>query len=145
QYVKISASDRARLHERLTSMPGFRAVPIRLDLSKHEVARFEVNRYQFPGMAIRAGLSRYYPKGPVTAHLLGYMDGSNTPELMLLDRKRYRGATRIGKTGIEFNYESQLRGYPGSRIIETNAVGRTLRELEYDPPQSGKSLYLTLD
>src|SRR5699024_8785321 len=60
QYVKISASDRARLHERLTSMPGFRAVPIRLDLSKHEVARFEVNRYQFPGMAIRAGLSRYY-------------------------------------------------------------------------------------
>src|SRR5699024_3751885 len=49
------------------------------------------------------------------------------------------------KTGIELSYESELRGQPGSRIVETNAVGRIVRELQYDPPQSGKSLYLTID
>lgn len=144
QYIELRKSDRERLRERLATTPSFRAVPIRLKLSKREVARFEVNRYRFPGMEIRAGLTRYYPMGKFTAHVVGYVGSITGRELLRLDDQRYRGATRIGKTGIELNYESLLRGYPGSRIIEANAVGRTLRTLEYHPPQSGKSLYLTL-
>lgn len=145
KYVEIRDSDRERLQQRLAAAPDFRAVPIRLNLSETEVARFEVNRYRFPGMEIRAGLTRYYPLGPMLAHIVGYVGGVTGRELMLLDDARYRGATQIGKTGVEASYESKLRGYPGSRMIETNAVGRTVRELQYDPPQSGKSLYLTID
>src|SRR5699024_8755413 len=145
QYIEIHDSDRERLRQRLATTASFRAVPIRLNLNEREVARFEVNRYRFPGMEIRAGLTRHYPLGRLTAHLVGYVGGVTGREMMLLDDKRYRGATQIGKTGVERSHESLLRGYTGSRIIETNAVGRTIRELEYNPPQSGKSLYLTID
>lgn len=145
QYVEIRDSDRERLQQRLAATPSFRAVPIRLNLSEREVARFEVNRYRFPGMEIRAGLTRYYPLGRMMAHIVGYVGGVTGRQMMLLDDSRYRGATQIGKTGVEASYESKLRGYPGSRMVETNAVGRTVRKLQYDPPQSGKSLYLTLD
>lgn len=145
QYVNIRPSDRERLQQRLATTADFRPVPILLDLSKREVARFEVNRHRFPGMEIRAGLTRYYPQGRYLAHVVGYVGGVTGRKQLLLEDKRYRGATQIGKTGIERNYESLLRGYPGSRIIETNAVGRTVRKLKYNPPQSGKSLYLTID
>lgn len=144
QYVEIRKKDREHLRRRLAHTPSFRAVPMRLNLSKREVARFEVNRYRFPGMEIRAGLSRYYPLGRFTGHVVGYVGGITGPELLMLNDQRYRGATRIGKTGIELYYESLLRGYPGSRIVEANAVGRTVRTLEYHPPRSGKNLYLTI-
>ena len=110
-----------------------------------EVARFEVNREQFPGVDIRAGLTRNYPLGTYAAHLVGYVGGITERDLGRVDPKRYRGSSHIGKSGVELSYESQLHGYPGSRVVETNASGRALRQLEMHPPKAGDSLYLTLD
>src|SRR5699024_4928726 len=145
RFIDISNSDRRRCEQRLQASPSFRPIPLRLDLSQIEVARFEVNRYRFPGMEIQAGPARHYPLGPVTAHLLGHVGGITARDLFLVERERYRGASHIGKAGIELQYESLLRGALGSRITETSAVGRTIRELEYHAPESGKNLYLTLD
>ncbi len=145
QIVEIRPSDRQRFLDRVAKTPGFRGVPIRLNLSQREVARFEVDRLDFPGMEIRAGLTRHYPLGRLASHLVGYVGGITNRELARLDDKRYRGATHIGKTGVEHAYESELHGFPGARIVETNASGRTLRELEFNRPEPGQSLYLTLD
>jgi len=144
-YINVDDQARERVRQHLRASANFRAVPIRLDLSEREVARFEVNRHRFPGMEIRAGLSRHYPLGPVTAHLIGYIGEISNRETMLFNGKRYRGSTRVGKVGVERSHESLLHGYPGSRIVETNALGRTIHELEYNPPESGKNLYLTID
>lgn len=143
--VTIRADDRERFFKRMRKEPGFRGIPIRLNLSQAEVARFEVNRRNFPGMEIRAGLTRHYPLGAVAAHLVGYVGGITERDLLLLDDKRYRGTNHIGKTGVEKSYESMLHGQPGSRITETNAAGRSLRELEFHRPTPGRSLYLTVD
>lgn len=145
RYVEIREADRERFRQRVAQSPRFRGVPIRLNLSQEEVARFEVNRREFPGMEIRAGLTRHYPLGEVGAHLIGYVGGISERELLLLDDKRYRGANHIGKTGVEQSYEHLLHGYPGSRIVETNAAGRALREIEFNRPVPGHNLYLTID
>ncbi len=145
QYIEIRDVDRERFFERMRKEPRFRGIPLRLNLSQTEVARFEVNRREFPGMEIRAGLTRHYPLGDVAAHLIGYVGGITERELQSHDEKRYRGTNHIGKTGVEYSYESLLHGDPGSRIIETNAAGRALRELEFNRPIPGQSLYLTID
>jgi len=145
EIIEIREIDRERFMERRRKQPAFRGVPIRLNLSQKEVARFEVNRRKFPGMEIRAGLTRHYPLGKTAAHMIGYVGGITQEELMFLDEKRYRGSTHIGKTGVEKSYESLLHGQPGSRIVETNASGRSLRELEFHRPKPGHSLYLTVD
>jgi penicillin-binding protein 2 len=145
RFVEIRETDRERFRQRLAQSPSFRGVPIRLNLSQKEVARFEVNRRKFPGMEIRAGLSRHYPLGEVAAHLIGYVGGITERELLSLDDKRYRGANHIGKTGVEYGYEHLLHGYPGSRLVEANAAGRPLREIEFNRPTPGHNLYLTVD
>jgi len=143
--VEVRAADRDRFFERVAKTPRFRGVPIRLNLSQREVARFEVNRGDFPGVDIRAGLTRHYPLGRVAAHLVGYVGGITAHDLSLVNDKRYRGSNHIGKTGVEYSYESRLHGDPGSRVVETNASGRSLRELEMNRPTAGESLYLTID
>lgn len=143
--VDITPADRQRFHNREATTPRFRAVPIRLNLSKQEVARFEVNQSQFPGVDIRAGLTRQYPLGKVAAHLVGYVGGITARDLLKVNDKRYRGSSNIGKSGVEESYESRLHGYPGSRVVETNAEGRTLRQVKSDPPTAGDNIYLTID
>ncbi|GAB3678914.1 penicillin-binding protein 2 [Salinisphaera aquimarina] len=143
--VEIRDADRDRFRDRVAKTPRFRGVPIRLNLSQREVARFEVNRGDFPGVDIRAGLTRHYPLGRVAAHLVGYVGGITARDLSQVDDKRYRGSNHIGKSGVEYSYESRLHGDPGSRVVETNASGRSLRELEMNRPTAGESLYLTID
>jgi penicillin-binding protein 2 len=143
--VTLTQADRQRFYQRKAETPGFRGIPIRLDLSQHEAARFAVNRGHFPGVSLRAGLVRNYPLGKITAPLVGYVGAITARDLLTVNDKRYRGASSIGKSGVEYSDESRLHGYPGSKIVEVTAAGRTLRQLEEDPPAAGKSVYLTLD
>src|SRR5690606_26780283 len=47
---------------------SFDAVPIKLQLTELEVARFAARRHQFPGVEIRPRLTRYYPMGETAVH-----------------------------------------------------------------------------
>ncbi|HET7312869.1 penicillin-binding protein 2 [Salinisphaera sp.] len=143
--VPISKAERRRFLDRVDSGPGYRAVPLVAGIDKRTLARFEVNRSRFPGVEVHAGLMRQYPLGKAAAHVIGYVSAITASDLRRVDASRYQGTANIGKSGVEYSYESQLHGYPGSRVVEVNAIGRPLRELERHAPQAGDTLYLTLD
>lgn len=143
--IEIRPIDIERFRNRLKREPKFRSLPIRSLLNPEEVARFELNRQNFPGVSIVATLTRHYPLGETAAHLIGYVGGVTEKELEELDPRRYQGTSYIGKTGVEHSHESVLHGYPGYRVTEANAAGRLLRQIEYKPPKDGQNLYLTVD
>lgn len=143
--LPINASDLKRFRTRAADSPAFRAVPLLLQMSQKEVARFAVNRQRFPGVRIQAGLTRFYPLGPVAAHVVGYVGSITQRELSRVNASDYRGTERFGKTGVELGYQKLLHGAPGSRSIEVSPDGRKLRQVAYKPPRSGDDLYLTLD
>lgn len=143
--LPISASDLARFHARLSDVPAFRGVPLLLQMSPKEVARFAVNEQRFPGVHIRAGLTRYYPLGPAAAHVVGYVGSITRSELKHVDAVHYRGTEHFGKTGVELGYQKLLHGLPGVRAIEVAPDGRKLRQISSKPSRGGDDLYLTLD
>lgn len=143
--IEIDTDDIELFNRRRDRTPPFRGVVLRNQLNAEEVARLEVNRHRFPGVDVRAALSRHYPLGNAAAHVIGYVGSITEQELEYLDERRYQGTQEIGKVGVEYSHEARLHGFPGVRIQETNAVGRSLRQLEYKRPQQGDSLYLTLD
>jgi penicillin-binding protein 2 len=145
RYIALTPTDLERFNKRRRGQPRFRPVPLRFNLTQAEVARFEVNRRDFPGMEVRAGLRRHYPLGELTSHVVGYVGAINERELKTIDEQSYRGISQIGKSGVELAHEGLLRGTPGSRIVEANALGRPLRELEYNRPTPGQNIHLTLD
>lgn len=143
--ISISPSDLERFKDRLRKTPRYRGVPLRANLSMEELARYEIRRHEFPGVEVTAGLSRNYPLGASGAHVVGYVGGITEAELRTVDESAYQGLNQIGKVGVEKSQEDLLRGSPGAKIIEANAFGRPLRELDYRRGYPGKNIYLSID
>ncbi|WP_428608479.1 penicillin-binding protein 2 [Sedimenticola sp.] len=143
--IHISDNDLKRFKRLKSHQRRFESIPIRVQLTDEEVARFAVNRHLFPGVDIQAKLLRDYPLKDVTAHILGYVGRINKRELQTIDNSSYSGTTHIGKNGIEKYYEETLHGKVGLQQVEINALGRVIRVLESQPPVPGMDLHLTLD
>ncbi|MGQ0586952.1 MAG: penicillin-binding protein 2 [Gammaproteobacteria bacterium] len=132
QLVNLSDADLRRFRERLAKTPKYQGVALRTNLSMEEVARFQLNRYEFAGVDINAGLTRRYPLGQSASHVIGYIGGITEDHLKALgdkQEKEYRGTQYIGLTGIEARHEDLLHGLPASTFVESSAGGRPLREL----------------
>jgi penicillin-binding protein 2 len=131
------------------SRRGFESVPIRLRLTEEQIARFAVNRHQFPGVDIFTRSTRFYPFGSLAVHALGYVGAISEVDLKRIDRSAYSGTTLIGKLGVEAARESELHGANGFREIMVNAQGRSVDKkganLRKQLPRAGNDLILSLD
>jgi len=145
QVVDISEDDLERFHKLRRRQRRFESIPVRLQLTAEEAAAFAVERHRFPGVDIAARLIRHYPLGAEAAHVLGYVGRISRADLERIDQSQYAGTTHIGKLGIEKTYEEQLHGRVGLERVEVNALGRTVRVLESQPPIPGRDLRLNLD
>src|SRR5690606_19827714 len=131
---------------------SFDAVPIKLQLTEEELARFAARQHQFPGVEIRPRLTRYYPLGSTGVHAIGYVGAISEEDKKRLNMKEYAGTTLTGKTGVERAYEAELHGRTGFQQLLVNAQGRTVErigneavKLERQEPLAGNDLYLTID
>lgn len=143
--VEVGNGDLERFRDDLRRKRRFEEIPLRFRLSDEEVARIAVNRHRLPGVEITSNLTRHYPLGELTGHVVGYVGRINEQELRRLDASNYAATNRIGKVGVEKSHEALLHGKVGLQQVETNARGRVLRVLERTPPTPGKNLYLNID
>jgi penicillin-binding protein 2 len=142
--IDLSDRDRDRIKKEVGSRRGFVPITIKENLSWDEMSRVQVNAPDLPGIMIDEGLTRFYPHGHDTAHLLGYVssfDGDDLTGDPLLKLPGFR----IGKDGVEKIYDLQLRGKGGASQVEVNAYGRSIRELERQEGQAGSDVVLTID
>ena len=143
--VALTDRDLSRFRDRMKKTPPYRGVPLRSNLSLEEVARYQINRYEFQGVDIVAGLTRGYPLGESAVHVVGYIGGITDDDLFNVDEKAYRGTQYIGRTGVEKSHQELLHGALSTKIVETNAAGRPLRELDYRRGAQGLNLFLSID
>ena len=132
-----------------------RELVVKKNLSKEEIARFEVRSYRFPNTFIDVRYSRHnnYPK--LFSHAVGYVGGVSNDELKnILDSQKlpqietifkYSNGFQIGKTGLESTYDDLLRGKFGRKIYNVNAAGRLLDERQFIKPKNGENIFTTLD
>lgn len=143
--IRLTDEDLEAFRGLLRLKRDFHSVPLRLNLSDTEVARFAVNRHRFPGIEITPHLTRHYPLGGHLAHAVGYVGRIDVEDLRAAEAGQYTASSHIGKTGIERTYELYLHGSPGVERVEVNAQGRVLRVLERTDPVPGTDLHLNLD
>lgn len=143
--IEIKTTDIERFHKLRRHKRRFDSIPIRVNISLQEAALFSVNQHEFPGVAIKAQLSRIYPQADITSHTLGYVGRISEKDLQSIVASDYAGTSHIGKIGVEKSYESTLHGKVGLEKVEVNALGKKVRVLEQTPPEPGKSLRLHID
>lgn len=144
EIIAISDEDVRRFYRQMRHKRSFASIPLRFNLNDEEMARFAVERHHFPGVETEARALRHYPLGKLGVHAIGYVGRISEDELRQLD-ENYAATDFIGKTGVERSYEGILHGKIGFKQVETNALGRSLRELSQIAPTPGQSLHLTLD
>lgn len=100
---------------------------------------------ELTGVKVEPEAVRYYPNGDVAAHVLGYAGELTAEEFPRLREKGYRPGDVIGKAGVEYAFETMLRGEWGGQQVEVDAFGKVLRVLGQKPPKAGNAVKLTVD
>lgn len=78
------------------------------------------------------------------AHILGYT-GKITDEALKRLGPQYSLIDYVGKTGLEYSWEKELKGLNGSKNIEVDALGRRKKIISEQAPVAGYNLRLSLD
>ena len=148
----IEKEDVPSIKRSVMSHKIYESVPVKLQLSEEEMARFALHRHEFTGVDIRTRLTRHYPFGPVAVHAIGYVSAISESDLPRIDSAEYAGTTLIGKVGVEASYEHELHGKAGYRQVLVNAAGRPVvkqgaftPQLETHSSVAGHDLVLALD
>jgi len=126
--------------EGYTSM---RAYTIAENISIKSVAMFEEQNIAFPGVSIEKTSIRNYLRSNLASHTIGYVGKINEQELKA--SQGYSMNDYIGKTGIEYVFESYLRGKNGKKQTDMSIEGTTTGEYITEEAVQGNSVILTID
>lgn len=121
-------------------------IALKDDIPHDEALVMEKNIAGLSGVTIAKKSSREYVSLPGLAHILGYT-GKISPE-DVSESSEYYLSDRIGKTGLESQYEKDLKGKHGLEQIEVDSKGNIIRVLAEDnnrEPESGYDINLYLD
>ncbi|MDR1191829.1 MAG: penicillin-binding protein 2 [Verrucomicrobiales bacterium] len=117
-------------------------LPLRLarNLDFNTLSRIAEHNVSVPGLEETARPVRAYNYGAFAAHILGNVGKvEDVPA----------GATYvpdvIGKDGIEKSMDAWLQGAPGAKVLRKNSIGYILGVNLVREPQSGGTVWLTLD
>jgi len=144
KFIPISENEEKDILRGIKKNRAFIPILVKENLNWKDMSKIEINIPDLPGVSIEEGEMRAYPLGSSTAHVIGYTgkvnghESDNDPLMSI-------AGFRVGKTGIEKQYDKDLRGVAGRVESEVNVVGREIRELERSDSMAGKRLSLTLD
>ena len=101
----------------------------------------------FPGVDAQPIAIRSYPAylDVNAAHVLGYVGPLTENDLLKGNGKQYFRSETIGKTGLEIQYDSFLRGEPGIRTVIVDRKESITRESQNTKPVAGDHLVTSLD
>lgn len=129
----------------------FRPIPVAEDITVEQEIYFREQATRFPSVVVERQMVRSYPYGQLAAHVLGYVGALSEDEYEARKGKGgpkpYEKTDEIGKSGVEREYERNLRGTPGRQVFEVDRSNNVVREItsQRREPQQGDDLYLALD
>ena len=118
-------------------------IVLKVALPHDDVVRIESDLEQLPGVRLVSSSVRNYYYPHALAHVLGYT-GSTTKE-DLAQNSELLPIDTMGKTGVEKQYNEQLRGEHGVSYVEVDAKQQPQKDVGTDPPVAGADLFLTID
>jgi len=136
-----------KIHEKINKngMGPFTLIRLKQGLSFNEVTYIESRRSDFPGLIIEVDVSREYTYGNLGSHLIGYLGKLTPSQLRDPAFRDVPPQAFIGQWGVEMLFDKKLRGNPGERIIEVDALGREIRLLQEKQPMKGEDITLSVD
>ncbi|MEO5587930.1 MAG: penicillin-binding transpeptidase domain-containing protein, partial [Novosphingobium sp.] len=142
----LSEADMRDLADKLEKARGFQPVEVASRLDWDKFAAVSVRLPDFHGVVPQRGFSRFYPTGPSVGHLVGYVGAAAAADY---EKERnpllITPGFKIGKDGLEKQFDTTLRGVPGARRVEVTASGKVVRDLDMRDDVPGQPIKLTIN
>ena len=125
----------------------FQPIPITKSADPDIALQIVERSDKFPGVDARPVAIRSYPSylDVNAAHVLGYVGPLTEADLLEGNGNKYFRSESIGKTGLEIQYDSFLRGEPGIRTVIVDRKESVIRESQNTKPVGGNHLVTSLD
>lgn len=120
-------------------------LPVLENLSTRQIALFQENPNTPSALELEVQPLRYYPFGPLAAHVLGFLNRVNQSDLEEERPYNYPLPDYKGMVGIEGAYDSVLSGQPGIKTVLVNSMNYRQAEEVWLETIPGMNLVLTLD
>ena len=123
----------------------YNPVTIAKDIDETAISQIEENAMDLVGVSVAIEPVRYYPNNNLASHTLGYVGKMPATQKEEYEEKGYSDKDMVGLAGIEKSYEDQLKGKDGYKMVQVDALGRISQEIESKEPESGDTVYLSID
>ena len=125
----------------------FQPIPITKSADPDIALQIVERSDEFPGVDANPVAIRSYPSylDVNAAHVLGYVGPLTEADLLEGNGNKYFRSESIGKTGLEIQYDSFLRGEPGIRTVIVDRKESVIRESQNTKPVGGNHLVTSLD
>ena len=128
----------------------YQPIPIAADVRQSVALRILEQPEDFPAVLAEKQSVRAYPQ-PYdinAAHLLGYLSPISADELSAAEKAddtSVNGASSVGRSGVEKQYDAWLRGMPGYRNVAVDSMGRVLGQDSETLARPGNTLVTSID
>ena len=132
----------------------YKPVPVLSNAPLSDILYIREHQDDFPGVSSVQTTQRSYPQGELpgpagngypAAQSLGYVGTINDAELKSRASFGYQAGDAFGQSGLEYEYESELRGIPGQQQLEVDSQGRVAGVLKSTPTTPGDNVVTNID
>lgn len=89
--------------------------------------------------------ARHYPNGSLMPHILGTVGYADETDLPAILAEGFQADAILGRSGIERQWDSMLRGVPRVQLVIEDVSGARLRDIAERPSQPAQAVWLTID
>ena len=149
RFCAVFGIERATLEQKLKQRGSwFKPVVVKKQISHEEFARMQDFLVDYPGFFVQARTVRAYSHGAL-ANALGYIGEISQRRLDADTSGYYKSGDYIGISGLEAQYEQQMRGTRGLQVllVDVNGTekGAFQEGLMDEPSVPGHDLISTID
>ncbi len=146
--------DKVRLCDSETPQPcwngsPYQPIPITDEATPKQALQIRERSEDFPGITAEPQAMRRYPApgDANTAQVLGYLSPVTDDEIQQAQDtdSPYLRSDQVGRSGLERQYDKELRGKAGVTRYEVDNLGRVIGEAENDPAEPGANLVTSID
>jgi len=130
----------AKVHQPCWQGSPYQPIPVAQNVSDQIALQVMESQSQFPGVTaqVQPVINYEQPIGTDTAQTLGYLQPITPQEMKQrgLPETGFSGVDLVGQSGLEAQYDQQLRGTIGDKTVSINAAGQvtgTVRQVDAKP------------
>jgi penicillin-binding protein 2 len=127
----------------------YQPIPVAQNVPDKLALQVLESKAEFPGVTAGVQPVVHYsqPIGTDAAQILGYLQPITAQEVKTLGLSvtGFSGVDLVGQSGLEQQYDKQLRGKAGEDKVSVNAVGQVTGTIKRVPPKAGDDLVTSIN